>query len=371
MEWNLIESDQALRNMFAEVAGSSVVAVDTEFMRRNTFYPQVALLQLCFGDKAWLIDPLVIEDTSSLVELFTDPGVVKVLHSASEDLEVFQRWLGVLPAPLFDTQRAAALVDRGFGLGYRALVQAICDVDLPKGETCSNWLQRPLTPSQCEYAAQDVAWLLPVWRDLAEQCELEGKTDWVLADGNDATRALASAGSDFFKRIKTAWKLNSRQLGILKAVSAWREQTARRRDKPRSWIIDDQACLQLAQSDPQTLEELKYQVELPAQALRRHGGELLEVLAAQRQVPEHELPPVLPGPLGARQRAQLKKLKARARAIAADLAMAPEALLQSKDYEILLREAGGEAVKTPLHWQGWRNTVVIGPLRQALLEAAA
>lgn len=371
MEWQLIESDEALREMFAEVSGSTVVAVDTEFMRRNTFYPQVALLQLCFGDRAWLVDPLAIEDTSPLAELLTNPDVVKVLHSASEDLEVFQRWLGVLPAPLFDTQRAAALLDRGFGLGYRAVVQAICDIDLPKGETCSNWLQRPLTPSQCEYAAQDVAWLLPVWRDLAQQCEQEGKAEWVLADGNDAIQSLATTGGEFFKRIKNAWKLDSRQLGALKAVSAWREQTARRRDKPRGWIIDDQACLQLAQHDPRTLDELKYQVELPAPVIRRNADELLEVLASQREVPAQDLPPALPAPLGPRQRDMLKKLKARARAIAAELSTAPEALLQSKDYELLLREASGESVQVPRHWQGWREAVVVEPLRQSLAEALA
>ena len=169
MEWELIESDDALHAMLDGVADCTVVAIDTEFMRRNTFYPQVALVQLCFGDKAWLVDPLQITDPSPLAQLLVNPAVTKVLHSASEDLEVFGHWLGVLPDPLFDSQRASALLDRGFGLGYRALVQAICDVDLPKGETQSNWLQRPLTESQCEYAAQDVAWLLPVWRDLYQQ----------------------------------------------------------------------------------------------------------------------------------------------------------------------------------------------------------
>ncbi len=120
MQWQLIESDEALQAALAAVAGSAVVAVDTEFMRRNTFYPQVALVQLCFGDRALLVDPLAISDTAPLAALLADPGVIKVLHSASEDLEVFSRWLGVLPEPLFDTQRAAALLDLGFGLGYGA-----------------------------------------------------------------------------------------------------------------------------------------------------------------------------------------------------------------------------------------------------------
>ena len=233
MEWQLIESDAALKSALAEATDSSVVAVDTEFMRRNTFYPQVALVQLCFGEKALLVDPLTITDTSPLAELLTDPGVIKVLHSASEDLEVFSRWLGVLPEPLFDSQRAAALLDLGFGMGYSALVKQICSVDLPKGETRSDWLQRPLTESQCEYAAQDVAWLLPVWRHLQGLCSEQGKEGWVLADGRDAVATYNAAGNDYLKRMKTAWKLDARQLATLMAVCSWREDTARRRDKDR------------------------------------------------------------------------------------------------------------------------------------------
>jgi ribonuclease D len=377
MSWELIKSDAAMARVLAEAAGCDAVIVDTEFMRRNTFYPQVALVQLCFARQgeevgtAWLIDPLTIQDPSPLADLLSDPNVVKVLHSASEDMEVFQKWLGVMPQPLFDTQKAAALLDRGFGLGYRALVQTICDEDLPKGETRSDWLQRPLTESQCEYAAMDVTWLQRVWRDLAAQCETEDKLDWVLSDGRDACGVLGTAVTDFHKRIKTAWKLDARQLAALAAISDWREQTARGRDKPRSWIIDDKACLALAQQDPTTWGELKLISELPAPALRRYGEQLLELLAVSRELPEGALPSRLPAPLDAQQRDQVKKLKSQVRAIAAQLSTAPEVLLQAKDYELLLREAAGEDVLIPGHWRGWREDIVIGPLRRFLAGAAS
>jgi ribonuclease D len=373
MRWQLIESDEALRQLLEREAASEVVIVDTEFMRRNTFYPEVALVQLCFvhgdadSDMAWLIDPLCIDDPAPLAALLTNPCVVKVLHSGSEDLEVFQRWLRVLPQPLFDTQRAAALLDIGFGLGYRTLVQKICAVDLPKGETCSDWLRRPLTESQCEYAALDVTWLLPVWRELHLQSLRQDKLQWILADGRDAITALGTEANEFHKRIKTAWKLDSRELGILVAVCRWREETAKSRDKPRAWIIDDQACMKLAQSDPHTLEQLRDEVGLPAPILRRHGEELLGLLAAQRAVPEEELPPALPAPLDKAQRDQVQKLKAQVRNIAAKLTVAPEVLVQSKDYELLLREAAGDTVHPPpAHWLGWRQEAVFAPLRQSL-----
>ena len=370
MEWQLIESDAALRQVLVDEAGSDAVAVDTEFMRRNTFYPQVALVQLCFSERAWLIDPLALEDPAPLADLLTDPALVKVIHSASEDLEVFQRWLGVLPTPLFDSQRAAALLDRGFGTGYRALVLDLLGVDLPKGETRSDWLQRPLTESQCEYAAQDVAWLLPVWERLRGECEAAGKLEWVLADGGAAVESLAGPDGDHYLRIKNAWRLDRRQLGTLMAVCEWREQTARRRDKPRNWIIDDRACLELARCSARTRAELGAGVDLPPPVLRRHGEELLALLEAQRRVPESELPDRLPPPLEPAQRQQLKQLREYAREIARQLEIAPEALLQSRDYEILLREAHGEAVQQPLHWRGWRAQTVIEPLRKRLGQGA-
>jgi len=373
VDWRLIESDAALRQLLDQAAGCEAVIVDTEFMRRNTFYPQVALLQLCFAsgpaaDCAWLIDPLTIEDTSGLAALLGNKDVLKVLHSASEDLEVFQRWLGVLPQPLFDTQRAAALLDIGFGLGYAALVQEICNVELPKGETRSDWLQRPLTDAQCEYAAQDVSWLLQVWHELHPRAAARGKLEWILADGADATAAMGNGLNSYFQRIKTAWKLNSRQLGSLVALCEWREQTARERDKPRSWIIDDKACLQLAQSSPDSYAAMRDTADLPPPALRRYSEELLQVLAQQRAVPDNELPQRLPAPLNARQRDLLKKMKAQIREIAVSLESAPEVLLQGKDYELLLRDAIGETVVVPAHWQGWRQQRVIEPLRRYLVD---
>lgn len=367
MNWELIESDAALEAVLEGLQSCTAVAVDTEFMRTNTFYPKVALLQLCYGDTAWLIDPLTIKDTSSIARFLTDERIVKVLHSASEDLEVFQHWLGVLPSPLFDTQRAAGLLNRGFGLGYRAIVQSLCDVDLPKGETRSDWLQRPLTQSQCEYAAQDVVYLLRVYNLLKEESLAQDKYDWVLADGADARVNLASIAADYYKKIKTAWKLDSRQLGILSAVSHWREATARSKDKPRSWIIDDKACLALAQLDPRDSTQLQ-QIDLPSPARRRYGDALLEALEKQREMAPAFLPEALPEPLTPQQRNGVKQLKSRARSIADELKLAPEILLQAKDYELLLRQGAGQTVEEPVHWRGWRRDLVIEPLKQLVRD---
>ncbi len=371
MSWQLIESDNALQDLLQEASRHSAVAIDTEFMRRNTFYPQVALLQLCFDDKAWLIDPLAITEIGLLVDFLVNPDIVKVLHSASEDLEVFQHWLGVVPTPLFDTQKAAALLGRGFGMGYRTLVEDICGVELDKGETRSDWLKRPLTASQCNYAGQDVTYLLTLWHTLSAECEQAGKTQWVLSDGDDAASTLASNAGQYYKKIKSAWKLDERQLASLIAISDWREYTARHKDKPRSWIIDDKACFELAETAPQNWEALKACADVPSSSARRYGEELIALLAGQSAAAKDTLPERLPGPLSSEQRNLLKRVKAEARRIAGTLAVVPEAILPSKDYELLIREAQGEVFDLPTHWGGWREQKIITPLRLFLSGGAS
>ncbi len=365
MSWELVESDAALKAIVAGRGVHEAVAIDTEFMRRDTFYPRVALVQLCFDEMAYLIDPLAIGDSAPLVGLLTDPGIVKVMHSASEDLEVFQHWLDVLPTPLFDTQRAAGLLDIGFGMGYGALVNACLDIALGKGETRSDWLRRPLTASQCEYAAQDVIHLAALWRQLGPRCREAGKYDWVLEDSQQAAANLSSDGAQQYRRIKNGWRLTSHQLAVLMAVSGWREGRARERDKPRNWIIDDAACIALATAQPATRNALS-RLDLPPAVVRRDGQELVDLISAAAALPEDELPARLPAPLDSRQRSTLKRLKERARAIAVELQVAPEIVLPGKDFELLLREAVGEPVQSPPHWSGWRAARVIAPLRAEL-----
>lgn len=374
MTWQLVETDAELRTLLDREKSCEAVIVDTEFMRQNTFFPQVALLQLSFDNGtddppiAWLVDPLKVSDLQPIIELMINTAVVKVLHSASEDIEVFSRWLGVLPDPLFDTQKAAALLNMGFGLGYRALVLELLDVDLPKGETRSDWLQRPLTEAQCEYAAQDVTCLLPVWRTLRDRALQQQKYDWVLADGADTINAAQAPADDYYHKIKGAWKLNQEQLQALAAICEWREETARIKDKPRGWIVDDRACLQLALVSPQSEAQLSAIEDLPAAVVRKHGGALLEILGEGSDAAMQNQPRAIAQPLDNSGRNHLKKLKQRARSMAEVLNIAPEAILPSKDYELLVREAMGQSIEEPLHWSGWRSNPVISPLRNSAKE---
>jgi ribonuclease D len=366
VSWRLIDSDAALAEALGGLPDAGPIAVDTEFMRRSTYYPQVALLQLCAGGEALLVDPLAVSALDGLRGVLTDPRRDKVLHSCSEDLEVFSVWLGVLPEPLIDTQRAAALLGEAHGVGYRALVKALLDIDLDKGETRSDWLRRPLSEAQCHYAAQDVLHLLPAWELLRRRAEANGRLDWVLEEGRDARRAFEARDAAPQRRIKGAGRLSPRQQAVLEAISTWREQRARQLDKPRGWVLDDKGCAAIARAMPRHREALAELGVLPPGPLRRHGEDLLQLVEAALATPEAALPDSAAAALDAQQRERVRALKETVRERATALGLAPEILLPAADIELLVREGGGEAIETPHRWQGWRARTIIEPLREVL-----
>jgi ribonuclease D len=366
--YEIVASDAGLARLVEAHADSDAVVVDTEFMRRDTFYPKAGLLQLCFSGNdtiAWLVDPLAITDYAPLRELMSNTAIVKVIHSASEDLEVFQQLLGCLPRPLFDTQRAAALLNLGFGLGYRALVAELTGREIPKEETRSDWLARPLSDSQLAYAAADVVPLLPIYRQLRDRLSEAGRLEWLLEDGDNAITAVTAPPAPSYARVKSAWKLSGRQLAVLAAVCDWREERARRLDKPRNWILQDKLCLQVAEVCPTSPGQLGSLEGMPAAVVRKQGDVLLR-LVADALNGERPAPAPLPRPLTGPQRESLKALKGRARELAQEWQVAPEILLPSGDYELLVRRASGEAIQAPRHWQGWRKE----PLLTTLSELA-
>lgn len=369
-DWILVQDDAGLCETLAALDGCQELAVDTEFMRTNTYYPQVALLQLCAGDTAYLIDPLAISELDDLRALLLNPGVSKILHSCSEDLEVFRRWLGVLPAPLIDTQRAMAMLGEGFGVGYRALVEKLLGVELEKGETRSDWLRRPLSESQCHYAAQDVLQLWRAWPLLRERIEAAGRMPWLREEGEEVARAMTERETDNYRRIKGAGRLGARELAALQALAEWREERARSVDKPRGWVVDDKACIGIAQHLPQTVDELAALALLPPQVLRKQSEALLACVSRATALDEQALPLVFPGALTPDQRARIKTLRQTVKSIAEAENIAPEILVTGADLELLLRHADGQSVTPPLRFEGWRESVVIEPLRSLLTRGA-
>ena len=227
------------------------VALDTEFMRVDTFYPIAGLLQVGDGQRAYLIDPLEVKDWAPFAELLEDPAVTKVLHSCSEDLEVFLRLTGALPAPLFDTQLAAGYLNIGFSMGYSRLVQTVLGIELPKGETRSDWLQRPLSDTQVSYAAEDAQHLAELYQVLLPKLSAD-KLAWILEDGAELVANLRREidPDEAYLEAKLAWKLSPQQLAVLRALCAWRERQARARNQPRNRVLREHSLWPLARFQP-------------------------------------------------------------------------------------------------------------------------
>ena len=340
----------------------TAVTLDTEFMRTDTFYPRLALVQVSDGDTAWLIDPVALGDLSPLGALLSDPNVVKVLHSCSEDLEVLQFALGCRPAPLYDTQVAAAMVGHGFSLGYSALVKRLLGLEIGKQETRSDWLQRPLSAAQLAYAAADVHHLFPVYHQLVEAGARLGRTDWIAAE---MAAILAQAAQETppeqqYRRVKGAGRLGPRDLAALRELAAWREGEARRRDRPRGHIANDVELLALVQARPTDRAALARIAELRPRTVRDHGAELLAALARAAQVPAAEFPEPLEGePLSRSARDLVRACRDWLAKRAGELAIAPEMLVRRPDLEQLARSWSSGAPQLPsVLAAGWRRDLV-------------
>lgn len=367
IEW--IRDDQALAAQCAAWQALPFIALDTEFVRVDTFYPKVGLLQVSDGHTAFLIDPLGISAWAPLAELLAAPGVVKVLHACSEDLEVLARLTGQLPAPLFDTQLAAAYLGLGFSMGYSRLVQEVLGIELPKGETRSDWLQRPLSELQVSYAAEDALHLAEVYQALRPRLSDE-RFGWVLDDGHELVAQWGREVDprELYRDARLGWKLTPVQLAVLRELYAWREEQARLRDVPRNRVVKEQTLWPLARFQPNNLSALAKIDEMHPRTIRQDGETLLALIHDAAHTPEAELPAPLPEPLPMEAAGVLKQLRAVGQAEAERLGIAPELVLRKKVLEALLRSGFPNGPYTlPDTLRGWRRE----RLGQALLDNLA
>ena len=287
-----IDTPERLAAHLAGWAGHTLVALDTEFIRERTFYPQLALVQLAVPGDVVLVDPLAPGMADALRPLLVDPAVTKLMHSASEDLQALQRGVGALPAPLFDTQVAAALCGLGSGLGYQKLVETVTGVTLPKGETRSDWLRRPLSDAQREYAADDVRYLHAIHAHLAPKLAELGRDDWRRADAERALRQAAADADDAWPHLsmRSAQTLDAAGQARLCRLLRWRDREARRADRPKSWILDNELAVQLARRPPADPGAFAALLDRHPKAPRKSRGELWELVSAPVTDDERALP---------------------------------------------------------------------------------
>jgi len=352
-----IDNDAALAQRCASWRGCDAIAIDSEFIRRDTYYPAPALLQIYDGNSVVLVDPLAINDWQPFAELMADSACIKVLHSTSEDIEVFLRLGCSQFQSLFDTQIAAPLCGLDAGMGYQRLVLALLGVTLDKAATQTNWLQRPLTTQQMHYAVDDVWYLLQVYRELVQRLDVLQRTAWVIEETQSRLIDIATQvdAELCYHRIERGWQLKPAQQHHLQRLCAWRERTARALDKPRKWLLPDHAMMDMAQHVPHSTAQLAVIDGIDPATLRRHGADWLQLLA-EKSVSDEEL--WLP-PLSRTDRDRLAQLRQSADRFCAQQQL-PAALMLRKDEAI-------EVIRTA-HDGGWRWLDAMPAWRRVLLQ---
>ncbi len=367
IEW--VDSNAGLEAACARWANTPLLACDTEFIRSSTYYPKAGLLQFNDGQQTSLVDPLRIDDWYPLIELFESEEHTFAIHSCSEDLEVLQLEIGTVPQRLFDTQIAAAFLGMPSSMGYGAMVAEVLDVTLPKAETRSDWLQRPLSQPQRFYAALDVEYLLPLAQRFQTQLEAKNQFDWVLEEARQMYRnykALQDLNNSYL-RVKAAWKLNARKLAVLMVVARWREHMAQQLDVPRNRIMKEKTLFEIALRCPSHMAQLRAIEGMPERIMRKHGRELIALIQEQVALPEEALPPTLPVALSKQEREEVQALRAEVEPLAESLGIASEILLRKKDCESLWRLAQKAQWDDVEHYfDGWRREVLTPKLMSVL-----
>lgn len=360
-----IQSPEQLQEFCSRLGTPDWIAIDTEFMREKTYFAKLCLIQIATPDIIACIDPLTLKDLSPLLKILENPAITKVMHAARQDMEVLQPLGGGLPAPIFDTQLAATVLGYGDQVGYGNLVKTMLDVELEKAHTRADWSRRPLEPAQLKYAADDVIYLCQVYQQQLKLLEEKGRRDWLNEDFARLTDpdTYANPPENAWLRVKGAKRLQPRQLAVVQALAAWREQQAISTDRPRRWILQDDVLLELARHMPKDMQAMEKLRGLESAILKRHGQTLLPIIKTASELPKEQWPVLeLPPRLSTEQDAIVDAMMALLRHQCQQHDISPAVITSRRGLEALVL---GQQDIPVLH--GWRAAIA-GNKLQALLK---
>ncbi|MCU7882226.1 MAG: ribonuclease D [Candidatus Thiodiazotropha sp. (ex Lucinoma aequizonata)] len=357
MQEHYIDTPSQLQCLCDQIRHSPWLTLDTEFVREKTYTANLCLVQLCNGELAACIDPLVLKDLTPLLEILMNPQVIKIFHAGHQDLEIFYQLWGQLPEPLFDTQIAAMLLGHREQIGYANLVQQLLGRELEKGYTRTDWSSRPLNSAQLRYALDDVIYLGEIYLTLESQLRERQRETWLqeeLKKLSDPTTYVNSP-DQMWKRIRGQRHLKGTQRAVLQVLAAWREDEAQRANRPRRWILKDEVLLELARRQSTDITGLEHIHSLEPGTIQRWGNRLLQLIADSKALPKAQwlLNDARPPQLSHEQSAQMDRLLDYLQQTAEEEVISPTLLVNRRDLERLV---AGERELPVL--QGWRWSLV-------------
>ncbi|MFQ3225305.1 MAG: ribonuclease D [Lentimonas sp.] len=278
----MITTTEALANAVQAAQAAGAVGIDTEFVWDRTYYPTLGLVQIGYPDgHCELIDAPAIEDWSPFATLMADPNTVKILHDAQQDLTILKRACGAYPKNIFDTQRSSGFVGLSSTISLSELLKTLMKVRLDKSETRSNWIARPLTEKQMEYAEDDVRYSTRLMDQILDKADVLGRKQWILDEmkyyENEDIYQEFDADTEM-PRVRGSGSLTNQQRNIVRALGAWREVKARQRNLPRNFVLSDDAIIALMKHPPASAEAIQPSRGLTERALQRNRDKIWEAI---------------------------------------------------------------------------------------------
>ena len=375
MSWELLTEQQLFQQRVRDWTAAGRLALDTEFIRVDTFNPRAALIQVNDGSQVTLADPLTL-DISELGNVLCNPETLKIFHACSEDIEVFNL---LFPKQritrVFDTQIGLAFLGYGNQVGYQKALQECLNISISKAETRSDWLMRPLTPDQLQYAAFDVEYLFPLYDFIRERLEQRQLLEWCEADCALILDEMGAAPvlRDLYLSFSNAWKFTRQQLALLQMLTIWREGAARIHNIPRTFVLKNHTLLDIVERTPHTLPALSRIQDLHPRTYQKHGSMILQLVKQAEEKPLAQCPPLMPLPLPRAAKSLYDRLRQVSEAIAVKHQVPAEVLLRKKwlDALVLGYVDDGESAVLPTALKGWRHDILTVPLLEVLDDESA
>jgi ribonuclease D len=364
----IVTTAEGLAACCEHLANCRVFGFDTEFVGENTYHPHLCLVQVATAERLYLIDPLAIGPIDPFWRLVVDPANQVIVHAGREEVRLCRLWTGQTPGHFFDLQIAAGLVGLAYPLGHGALVNQVVGVQLAKGETLTEWRDRPLTKAQVRYAFDDVRYLLPAWQRVTSRLEQLGRHPWAREEFSRLAAAVTpdEVPTEKWRKLRGLGALDRRKLAVVRALYHWREEAAERANRPARTIVRDDLIVEIARRNPTRERDLAPIRGLP----KRDLSSILRVVEEARALPLEKCP-------RANEREndppQVQLVTSVLQAVLGDLCarhdLAPSLVATTQDLKLLVRARlqGAPPPAESLLTQGWRGEFVL-PQLQAVLE---